>query len=115
MKAVLTFCILFTVLTMHGQSTIKGIWNTGEDNTKIEIKESNGFYEGKLFSSANAKAKVGTLILKEVKTSGGNWKGKMYSIKKNKWFDAVLNIEGNQLVITVNAGWTSKTFTWSRG
>ena len=114
MKAILTLCILFFSLTMHAQTPITGIWDMGQDNTKIEIKVNNGIYEGRLASSDNPKAKIGNLILKDVKSVGGTWKGKLYSVKKKKWFDAVLKTEGNQLFVTVNSGWSSKTLKWSK-
>ena len=114
MKAVITLCILFSALSIHAQTSISGIWNTGQDNTKIEIKGDNGVYEGRLISSDNANAKIGKLILKDVKSVSGTWKGKLYSVKKNKWFDAVLKAEGNHLLVTVSSGWNSKTLKWSK-
>ena len=114
MKAILTVCILLLTLTVQAQTSITGIWDMGQENTKIEIKGSNGVYEGRLASSDNTKAKIGNLILKEVKSVGGTWKGKLYSVKKNEWFDAVLNVEGNRLLVTVYSGRRSKTLKWSK-
>ncbi len=114
MKALLTLCVLFSALTMHAQTSITGIWNTGQENTKIQIKGDNGVFEGRLASSDNPEAKVGNLILKDVKSVGGTWKGKLYSVKKDKWFDAVLKAEGNQLLVTISSGWSSKTLKWSK-
>lgn len=99
---------------MPAQTSITGIWNTGEENTKIEIKGINGVYEGRIASSDNPKAKIGNLMLKDVKSVGGTWKGKLYSVKKKEWFDAVLKVEGNQLLVTVSSGWKSKTVNWSK-
>ena len=114
MKTVFTFCILCSVLTMHAQQSLAGIWNMGKDNTKIEITEENGVSEGKIVSSDNAKAKIGNQLLKDVKSVGGEWKGKLYSPKKNKWFNAVLEEKGNQLLVTVKAGFMSKTLEWKK-
>ncbi len=114
MKVLLTLCMLVSVLTIHAQTSITGIWDMGQENTKIEIKGDQGVYEGRLASSDNSNAKIGNLILKDVKSVGGTWKGKLYSVKKNKWFDAVLKAEGNQLLVTVSSGWTSKTLKWSK-
>lgn len=99
---------------MNAQSSISGIWNTGQDNTKIEIESENGIYDGKIISSDNSNAKKGTLILKDVKSVSGKWKGKMYSPKKKEWFDAVLKVEGSQLLVTVKSGWVSKTVKWTK-
>jgi uncharacterized protein (DUF2147 family) len=99
---------------MNAQTSITGIWDMGQDNTKIEIKGDNGVFEGRVASSDNPSAKIGNVILKDVKSVGGTWTGKLYSVKKNKWFDAVLKAEGNQLLVTVSSGRMSKTLKWSK-
>ena len=114
MKIAFAFCILFLSLTMHAQEALTGIWNMGEDNTKVEITKSNGIYEGRIASSDNANAKIGNLILKDVKLVNGKWKGKLYAPKKKEWFDAVLKVEGKKLLVTVKAGMMSKRLTWKK-
>ena len=114
MKIILTFCILFSALTMNAQESIAGIWNMGKDNTKIEITEDNGVYGGKIVSSDNTNAKIGNQLLKDIKSVGGEWKGKMYSPKKNKWYNVVLEEKGKQLLVTVKAGMMSKTLEWKK-
>lgn len=99
---------------MNAQQSINGIWNTGQENTKIEIKLENGMYNGKIISSDNAKAKKGTIILKDVKSIKGEWKGKLYSLKKKDWFDAILQLNGSVIVVTVKSGWGSKTVKWTK-
>ena len=99
---------------MNAQS-ITGVWNTGEDNTKIEITEDNGTLSGKIHSSDNAKANIGNQILKDVKSKNGTWEGKMYAAKKGEWYDAVLKENGNQLDITIKVGWITKTLAWTKG
>ncbi len=110
--AILTL-VLFTTISMNAQS-LAGIWNTGEENTKIEITEDNGVVSGKILSSDNAKAKIGKQIIKDVKFSNGEWKGQLYAAKKGKWYDAVLKENGSQLDITIKVGWMSKTITWKK-
>ncbi len=113
-KLAFTCCILFLAISMQAQTSLEGIWNTGEDNTKIEITEENEVYGGKIVSSDNAKAKIGNQLLKDVKFVDGEWKGKLYGVKKGKWFDAVLKEEGEQLLITVKGGIASKTLEWKK-
>ncbi|MCR9288530.1 MAG: DUF2147 domain-containing protein [Bacteroidetes bacterium] len=115
MKIVFTFCILLSSITMNAQQSITGIWNIGNDNTKIEITEDNGVYGAKIVSSDNAKAKIGSEFLKDVKSVGGEWEGKLYNAKKNKWYDVVLKEKGDQLMATVDAGMMSKTLEWTKG
>jgi uncharacterized protein (DUF2147 family) len=115
MKTLFIFLGLFlTSVSMKAQQSINGIWNTGQDNTKIEVKSENGIYNGKIISSDNSNVKKGTLILKEVKSESGKWKGKLYSLKKKEWFDAVLELKGSKLMVTVKSGWASKTVEWTK-
>ena len=115
MKFAIITIILFSAFTMNAQQAPTGIWNTGKDNTKIEIKEADGVYEGIILSSDNAKAPVGKQLLKDVKLVDGAWTGKLFAAKKGKWMDAVLEEKGKQLLITVSAGFMSKTVEWTRG
>ena len=108
------FCVLFSFTTLNAQNSIAGIWNMGEDNTKIEITENNGASFGKIISSDNTKAKVGKQILKDVKFSKGEWKGKLYAAKKGKWYDAVIKEKGNELNVTIKVGFMSKTLKWKK-
>ena len=114
MRIVIVVLLLLFGLTMQAQESLVGTWNTGKDNTKIEITAEKDVFVGKIISSDHAKAKIGKQLLKDIKSVGGAWKGKMYSPQKNKWFDAVLEDKGNQLLITIKAGWTSKTITWKK-
>jgi hypothetical protein len=110
---VLLIVMFFTTISMNAQS-LAGVWNTGEDYTKIEISEDNGVYNGKIHYSDNAKAKIGNLILKDVKFSNGKGEGKIYAAKKGKWYDAILEENGNKLNITIKVGFMSKTLTWEK-
>ena len=51
MKFVFTFCVLLAAMTMHAQQSLGGVWNMGNDNTKIEFTETNGVYGAKIVSS----------------------------------------------------------------
>ena len=104
--------VLFSTLSINSQQSIEGIWNTGKENTKIEIKKTNNEIEGTILSSDNAKAPIGKLMIKEVVEKNGVFKGKLLAIKKGKWVDAVFNRKGNILNITVSSGWMSKTIQW---
>lgn len=106
---------LFYTFALGAQSSIEGIWNTGKENTKIEIAAVNGIYAGKIVSSDNAKAKIGAQLIKEVQLVDGQWKGKLFAAKKKKWMDAVLEEKDNELLITVKAGLMSRTIKWAKG
>ncbi len=101
-------------LSMNAQKSIQGTWHTGEDNTLIEIKEVNGVCNGELLSTNKADAKIGAVVLKDVKATGSKWKGKLYSPKKKDWFDAEFETKGEKLIITVKSGFMSKTVHWTK-
>ena len=108
------FVVLFATFSMNAQQDLAGIWNTGEDNTKIEITEDAGVFKGKILSSDNAKAKIGTQIIKDVKLSNGEYKGKLYAAKRGEWYDVVLKENSSQLDITIKVGWMTKTVEWKK-
>lgn len=112
-KILILIAVFFTTISINAQS-IAGVWNIGEDNTKVEITETNGVFNGKILSSDNAKAKIGNPILKDVKFSKGEWKGKMYAAKKGKWYDAVIKEKGNQMDVSIKVGFMSKTLKWKK-
>lgn len=111
---VFTCGMLFLAIAMNAQQSLAGAWDTGKENTKIEIASTDGVYSGKTVASDNTKVKMGKTMLKDIKSVGGAWKGKMYSPKKDQWYDAVLKTQGNQLLITVKAGMMSKTIMWKK-
>ena len=81
---------LLAIIGLNAQTSPIGVWNTGTDDTKVEIAEADGSYVGSIVSSGNSKVKIGKQLLKDIKVDGKGWKGKLYAPKKGKWFDAVL-------------------------
>ena len=111
-----TLLIAFTILSYcaSGQSNITGTWDTGEDNTVIEIIEIDGKPTGKIKASDNPKAKIGKIILKEVKKTGRIWNGKIYAAKRQKWYDAEITHKGDVLEIEISVGFFKKTLEWKK-
>ena len=107
MKTIIfTICILFSTFSMTAQDGISGVWDMGQGNTKVEIKGS----EGKVITSD--KLETGMLMIKDITANEDNWKGKLYSAKKKKWLNAEFKATGSQLLVTVNAGFITKTLKW---
>lgn len=106
--------LLLFVVSMKAQTAPTGVWNTGTDNTKIEITEVDESYVGTLIASDNAKAKIGKQLLKDLTPNGEKWKGKLYAPKKDKWLNATLQEKGDVLHITVGSGFMSKTLKWKK-
>lgn len=94
---------------MYAQQSINGIWNTGQDNTKIEINSTTG----KIHSSDNEKATVGKLIVKDLNRVNNTYKGKLYLIRRKRWTDAVFVPNGTSLNVRVSAGFQKKEMVWN--
>lgn len=108
------FVLLLSLAGLHAQTAPAGVWNTGQDNTLVEITNVEGRYIGKLISSDSPDAKIGNLLLKDLKSVGGVWKGQLYAPKRGAWYDATVEAKGDRLIIKVGSGLTSKTITWTR-
>jgi len=101
-------------LSLLAQDSLAGVWQTGEDNSEVKITEQDGVHSGKLISSDNPKAKIGTEILKEFSQVDGAWKGSLYAAKRGKWYKASIVPSSDTLNITVSAGIVTQKVTWNR-
>ena len=114
MKITLMFSFLFLTFMINAQQSPIGIWNTGKDNTKVEILDDDKSKVGTIISSDNVKANIGKRLIKDIQLVDGKWQGKLFADKKGKWMDAVFKIKDNSLHITVKKGLMSKTIKWSK-
>lgn len=96
------------------QPSILGRWNTGQENTVIEIKEVAGKIEGKIVTSDHTKVPIGRLILKDVYRVNQNFKGKLYSLRKNKWFDAEFSPKQEKIEVAITVGWVTREINWKK-
>ena len=96
------------------QETIAGLWQTGNDNTIIEIVKNDTQWLGKISSSDNEKAVIGKVIIKEFEPKDNGFKAKMYVAKKDKWMDAFFEIKEEELQVKISAGWKKKKIKWKR-
>ena len=114
MKITILIALSIFSYSLFGQSNLIGTWNTGEDNTIIEISEIDRKSAGKIKSSDNPKAKIGNVILKEVNKNGRIWEGKIYAAKRQEWYDADITQKGDVLEIEISVGFLSKTIEWKK-
>ncbi|MBN2173041.1 MAG: DUF2147 domain-containing protein [Bacteroidales bacterium] len=108
------FLVIVSPMYAQSQSPVTGVWNTGEENTKVEIFENEGVLTGKIHSSDNKKVKIGLIMLKDLEAADGYWKGKIYSLKRQKWFDVLMKPNGNKLELEVSTGFYKKSLEWVR-
>jgi uncharacterized protein (DUF2147 family) len=115
MKSIFIFCISLLSFSLQAQSSIQGIWNTGKDNSLVEIvQQTKGHWVGKLKSSDRAQAKVGRVILKDLKKKTNYWTGKIYVARKQKWYNVKLLRKSDLLEVQVSVGIFSKTLEWTK-
>lgn len=117
LKNVITVVLmtLFSITNYaQSQSDVAGDWVVGKQNTVIKIEQHNNVYSGKIISSDNPKAKIGNLMVKELKQKNGEWKGKVYSAKRKEWYDAEFIPKENMLDVKIKVGFFSKTMEWLR-
>lgn len=100
--------------SLIAQEELNGQWQTGEDNSVVEITETDGVAVGRLLSSDNSKAVIGTEILSNLTPSGNSWKGKIYAVKRHKMMDATIVSSTDTLQIKVSAGPVHRNVTWTR-
>ena len=98
----------------NAQQPIEGIWDSGTENTKVEISQNNGEWVGKIISSDNEKATIGKVILKDLKKQNVIWKGELFVVKRQKWADVEILPNGTKLDLIVSAGPSSRKVQWSK-
>ena len=109
---IITFIHLAVNLSAHDD--LKGIWQTGRNNTLIEIYEKDNSLYGKVIFSDNPEAPVGKDVLENLTRDGNTWKGTMYSWKKDKRANVTVEPAGNSLKIKIDAGLIPVTLEWER-
>lgn len=110
----LIICMMLISVMAWAESDIIGRWETGKENTVVEIAESAVGVCGRVVSTEGEVAKAGTLILKDIKQDGGVWEGSIFSVKRNEWYNAEIRQEADTLYVKVSVGFMSKTFEWKK-
>lgn len=113
-NTVITFILMLAVMGLKAQTKPVGIWNTGSDNTRVEIKELDGNLAGHILSSDNTSVEIGKQLLKDLQLAENGWKGKLYAPRRDEWYDATLEMKEDVLEITIGPGFLSKTVEWKR-
>lgn len=111
---VLILSLFISPIVVLAQESILGHWNTGQENTVIEIQETEGKMEGRIISSDNPKAPVGKLILKDLYSDKNLLKGKLYSPKRDRWFDASFSPSLKEMEVIISAGWVKQQVNWTK-
>ena len=111
---VFTVILSFTASMVNAQQSIVGTWNTGQENTQIEILPNEESWIGKIKSSDNTKASIGKIIVKDLKKEGDTWTGKLFAAKRKKWVDVVFKPNETKMDLIISAGFSKKEIEWER-
>jgi uncharacterized protein (DUF2147 family) len=53
-------------------------------------------------------------MLRDLEKTGDAWKGKIFSLKRKKWFDVRIRPEEDKLNLEISSGFYSRTVHWVR-
>ncbi len=115
-KKVLTtfFLLMFSIVYTSAQQSLEGLWKTGKEETIIEISFSSEQLLGKIKSSNNEQAEMGKIILKDLWSEGNKWVGKIYAIKRKKWYNVEIISKEEVLELKISFGLMSKSLQWEK-
>ena len=105
---------LFISLTALSQNEIVGTWDTGRENSIVEIYEDNGELFGKIISSDRAEV-VGKINLKNLQNKGDHWEGELFVFKRRSWYDVAIHKENETLFVVISIGFFEKEVEWPKG
>lgn len=103
--------------TAKESDAIIGIYQSPDENGKVEFYKERGQYFGKLIqvNTSQNKVKAGTIIFKDLTFTNGHWEGKIYAPAKGKEFTCNLSLKNNKdLEVKVRSGFLSQTREWKR-
>lgn len=114
MKTLIVVLSFFCIFQNPSEYVIIGTWNTLENNTRIQIIEEKGMLIGRIKSSDNTKVQVGKIILKDLTKTGNSWSGKIFSLKRNEWYDVEIIPQKNKLDLKIQIGFVHRSLTWEK-
>ena len=114
MRKAFILLTLFISLTAFSQNEIVGTWDTGRENSIVEIYEDNGELFGKIISSDRAEV-VGKINLKNLQNKGDHWEGELFVFKRRSWYDVSIHEENDTLYLVISVGFFEKEIEWPKG
>ena len=114
MRKAFILLALFISLTAFSQNEIVGTWDTGRENSIVEIYEDNGELFGKIISSDRAEV-VGKINLKNLQNKGDHWEGELFVFKRKSWYDVAIHEDNETLFLVISIGFFEKEVEWPKG
>lgn len=114
MEKVIFLLAFFISFTAFSQNELVGTWDTGKENSIVEIYEDNGELFGKIISSDRAEV-VRKINLKNLQNKGDHWEGELFVFKRRSWYDVDIHEENDTLYLVISVGFFEKEVQWPRG
>jgi uncharacterized protein (DUF2147 family) len=108
------FLLMFSIVSTSAQQSLEGLWKTGKEETIIEISFSNEQLIGKIKSSNNEEAEMSKIIIKDLRSEINKWIGKIYAVKRKKWYDVEIVSKEEVLELKIISGLMSKSLQWKK-
>ena len=107
------FLLMFSIVYTSVQP-LEGLWKTGKEETIIEISFSSEQLIGKIKSFNNEEAEMGKIILKGLRSEGNKWVGKIYAVKRKKWYNVEIISKEEVLELKISFGLMSRSLQWKK-
>lgn len=105
---------MFSIVYSSAQQSLEGLWKTGKEETIIEISFSSEQLIGKIKSSNNEEAEMGKIILKALRSEGNKWVGKIYAVKRKKWYNVEIISKEEVLELKISFGLMTRSLQWKK-
>jgi len=105
---------MFSIVYTSVQQPLEGLWKTGKEETIIEFSFSGELLIGKIKSSNNKEVEIGKIILKDLRSEGNNWIGKIYAVKRKEWYNVEIISKEEVLDLKISFGLMSKSLQWKK-
>lgn len=105
---------MFSIVYSSAQQSLEGLWKTGKEETIIEISFSSEQLIGKIKSSNNEEAEMGKIILKALRSEGSKWVGKIYAVKRKKWYNVEIISKEEVLELKISFGLMTRSLQWKK-
>ncbi len=91
---------------------LAAIWLTSTEGDQIETYQKDGKWFGKLVASNSKDAPLGTTVLRNFVLIDGQWRGQVYSIKRDQEAGGTIVPSPDTLVIDIPLVFFSITLKW---
>lgn len=111
----LLLSISWSLMTFANVGTIEGKWLAENESTEITLSQvERGVWQGVVTRSPMKPEMKGQQILSSIVKQSDGYKGKLYALKRAKYYDADIKVMEDTLEVEVKAGFLSKTIVWTR-